>query len=101
MAGLGTRMLPVSAVVPKCLLPLTDAAGRCRAAVHWLCAAARDAGVTEAAVVVSPPQHELLARYVQAACGEGGYAAADPPLPTLHFVIQERPAGFGDAVLRA
>jgi len=101
VAGLGTRMLPMSAVVPKCLLPLADAAGRCRAAVHWLCAAARDAGVAEAAVVVSPTQHELLACYFQAACGESGYAAADPPLPTLHFVVQDRPAGFGDAVLRA
>ncbi|MCL2701322.1 MAG: sugar phosphate nucleotidyltransferase [Phycisphaerae bacterium] len=101
VAGLGTRMLPMSAVVPKCLLPLTDSAGRCRAALHWLCAAARDAGVMEAAVVVSPSQHEMIARYVQASCGEGGYGAADPPLPTLHFVIQDRPAGFGDAVLRA
>ena len=101
VAGLGTRMLPISAVVPKCLLPLTDAAGRCRAAIHWLVAAARDAGVVEAAVVVSPAQHERLACYFQAARGEAGYADADPPLPTLHFVVQDRPLGFGDAVLRA
>lgn len=101
VAGLGTRMLPMSAVLPKCLFPLTDASGRCRPILHWLCDQARTAGVQEVAVVVSPGQHELIARYMKAACSGGDYSQADPPLPTLHYVIQDRPAGFGDAVLRA
>ena len=101
VAGLGTRMMPMSAVLPKALLPLTDGRNRCRAVIHWIAAAARDAGVEELALVILSAQQEPLANYFAAACSGSTFDHADPPLPRIFYVVQDRPAGFGDAVLRA
>ncbi len=97
VAGRGTRLLPLTAAVPKALLPLVDAAGRVRCVLHWVLAEAASAGLRQAAIVVSPGQQEMLDRYIDAARRAG---AADLP-DDIHYIRQPEPRGFGDAVLRA
>ena len=96
VAGKGTRLHPLTSAVPKALFPLVDTLGRCRPVIHWLCAEAKAAGITELAVVVSPEQEGLIERYFAAA------ANATPALPrVIELLIQKEPLGFGDALARA
>ena len=96
IAGLGTRLLPVTSVVPKGLFPLVDGTGRLRAVVHWILCEARAGGINQAALVVSPGQRELLERYFEAARKAPG---ADLP-DQIEYILQPRSEGFGEAVLR-
>jgi len=97
VAGLGTRLRPITCACPKALLPLVDSAGRARSVFHHVLTEAAAAGAAEAAVVISPGQRELIERYL------AGVPAGDPlPLPAhIRYLVQPEPAGFGDAVLRA
>jgi UTP--glucose-1-phosphate uridylyltransferase len=96
VAGLGTRMRPVSFVVPKAMLPLVDAGDRIRTVLHVILAEVRAAGIERAAVITSPGHADALRAYFDAVrrSGEG-----DIP-EHLEYVIQPSAAGFGDAVLR-
>ena len=89
IAGLGTRMLPISAAVPKALLPLVDADGVGLSVLHVILAEAAAAGVERACVIVSPGQQALVAAYVD---------AAQADLPELTFIEQTTAGGFGEAV---
>jgi UTP--glucose-1-phosphate uridylyltransferase len=97
IAGLGTRLLPVSRVVPKAMLPLMGADGRLRTVLHVICAEARAAGAGEVGVVVSPGQREVCEAYFEAA----RQAGADDLPERIEYILQETPAGFGDAVAAA
>jgi UTP--glucose-1-phosphate uridylyltransferase len=89
IAGLGTRMLPISAAVPKALLPLVDADGAGRSVLHVILAEAAAAGVEQACVVVSPGQQGPVAAY---------FDAVQASVPELTFVEQTTAGGFGEAV---
>ena len=95
VAGLGTRLRPLSCVVPKAMMALVDARGRVLPVLHHILAAAAAAGVTEAAVVISPPHESMLRQYVKAAADAG----LDDLPPRIEFFIQHRPEGFGHAVM--
>jgi UTP--glucose-1-phosphate uridylyltransferase len=96
VAGKGSRLHPLTSVVPKALFPLVDSAGRCRPVIHWICAEAKAAGVTELALVVSPAQEGLIEQYLNAA------ANAPPALPrVIELLVQTEPLGFGDALAHA
>ena len=97
VAGLGTRLMPMTAVLPKALFPLVDSAGRVRAVLHQVLAEAAAAGVRHAGVIVSPGQRELLEQYFAAARAAG----ADDLPSRIEYILQPRPAGFGEAVLRS
>ena len=94
VAGLGTRMRPVSTVVPKAMLPLVDAQGRVRTVAHVILAEAGGAGVDRALLVVSPDHAGMIERY---------FAELDATerrdLPAVEYAVQETPGGFGRAVL--
>lgn len=87
-AGRGTRMRPATRSVHKALLPLVD-----RPAIQWIVEEGLRAGVSEFAVVVDPGQADLVVGHFD---GLDGFAE-----PVIHPVIQPRPAGLGDAVLRS
>lgn len=102
VAGLGTRLRPLSAVVPKAMMPLPvctdstrqDGAMAVLPVLHHILAEAAAAGVREAAVVVSPGQEEMLQRYLDAARKTHGKG-----LPArVEFLVQEEALGFGHAV---
>jgi UTP--glucose-1-phosphate uridylyltransferase len=85
--GLGTRMRPMTRWIPKELLPvgLTPL-------IHWTLAEAADAGLTRAIVVTNPAKPLL-----------GEVALDFQPSSELRVVLvsQDRPAGLGDALMRA
>ncbi|MFP4105341.1 MAG: sugar phosphate nucleotidyltransferase [Phycisphaerae bacterium] len=97
IAGLGTRMLPVTKAYPKALLPLVDASGRLRTVLDAILASAAAGGCDEAAVIVSP--HQLNS--VRAVLAQLR-AESQVTLPSVvEFLVQPEPGGFGDAVMQA
>ena len=105
VAGLGTRMLPMTRAVPKEMLPVVD-----RPLIQYAVEEAVAAGISELVFVIDRPRPLLEAHFraVPALAGKietdpGGQPldAARPLLPDgvrLVFVRQERPLGLGHAV---
>lgn len=58
IAGLGTRLLPLSRVVPKEILPLAD-----KPAVQYLLEEARASGIEEVVFVISPGKRQEIMDY--------------------------------------
>ena len=97
VAGLGTRLRPMTYVIPKVMMPLVDCRDRVLPVLHFLLAEAKSAGADEVALVVSP-QHDVPMREYLSAVRPDGYA----DLPTrVEFVRQDEPLGFGHAVAQA
>lgn len=97
VAGLGTRMGPISKAVPKSMFPLVDSRGRLRPLLHHACMEASAAGIDSVAIVVNPQQIDLLHRYFTAA-GKG--SAAELPV-NIDFISQPQPRGLGEALMLA
>jgi UTP--glucose-1-phosphate uridylyltransferase len=75
------------------MMPVPARDGRILPVLHHVLAEAKAAGVTEAAVIVSPPHRAMLHAYLSAA------AAARSDLPErVKLIVQEEPLGFGHAV---
>jgi len=101
VAGLGTRLRPVTAVLPKAMFPLVDPRGRLRTVVHLILAEAAASGIRQAAVIVSPGQQEVIERYLDAARALAAQDAGEVGLPEeIEYIVQPEPEGFGEAVLR-
>ena len=81
-AGLGTRFLPATKVVPKEMLPIGN-----RPALDLIVEEARSAGADEIVIIISHAK-ELIREYFR-------YA------PDVRFVYQEEQRGLGHAVLQA
>ena len=81
-AGLGTRFLPVTRVVPKEMLPIGA-----KPALELIVDEARAAGADEIVIVISEGK-ELIRRYFE---GQGD----------IRFVYQKEQKGLGHAVLQA
>ena len=81
-AGLGTRFLPVTSVIPKEMLPIGS-----RPALELIVDEARSAGATEIVIIISEGK-ELIRRY---------FAGQDD----VKFVYQREQKGLGHAVLQA
>ena len=95
VAGLGTRLRPMSSVVPKAMFPLVSGAGRIRPIVHYICAEALAAGIEEIALIVTPGQEQTFRQYIAAA-----RQAGDADVPTRVEYIPAEPRGFGYAIAR-
>ena len=81
-AGLGTRFLPVTRVVPKEMLPIGA-----KPALELIVDEARAAGADEIVIVISEGK-ELIRKYFEGA-------------PDIRFVYQREQKGLGHAVLQA
>jgi UTP--glucose-1-phosphate uridylyltransferase len=102
-AGLGTRFLPATKVVPKGLLPVIDTP-----ALQLVVEEAFRAGLEDVIVVVGPgqeqiPEHFAAAPALEAELEARGKAEAlasvrRATLPQVRFVIQEEARGLGHAV---
>jgi UTP--glucose-1-phosphate uridylyltransferase len=106
-AGLGTRMLPASKVIPKEILPVVD-----RPAIQVVVEEATAAGIEEIVIVVAPGRSLVLDHFEPAAELErhleerGKYdllamVRATNPSARITSAIQARPLGLGHAVLQA
>ena len=81
-AGLGTRFLPVTKVVPKEMLPIGN-----RPALDLIVEEAKSAGAEEVIIIISHGK-ELIRQYFK-------------DDPSVRFVYQEEQRGLGHAVLQA
>ena len=105
VAGLGTRMLPMTRAVPKEMLPVVD-----RPLIQYAVEEAVAAGISELVFVIDRPRPLLethfravpvLAGKIETSAGGERLDAARALLPDgvhLVFVHQERPLGLGHAV---
>lgn len=97
IAGKGTRLMPVTSVVPKAMFPLIDSTDNIKSVLHVICEHAVSAGAQSVGIVMSPWQVGIVQRYFEAAC-EYGFEE----LPArIEYITQASPNGFGDAVLQA
>jgi UTP--glucose-1-phosphate uridylyltransferase len=105
-AGLGTRFLPGTKVLPKEILPVVD-----RPVIEWAVDEARASGIPEVVMVVSPGK-ELLMRHFEPAPElerhleeRGKHDLLEKVRDigrgvTVSQVLQEEPLGLGHAVLQ-
>lgn len=96
-AGLGTRLLPFTRVLPKELLPV----GR-RTLLDWLAAEAIAAGLDELILVASKGKLPLFRAHIEAA-GRPGNAEDEQTAElwsrlTVRYAVQQQAAGLGDAI---
>ena len=96
IAGKGTRLLPLTGVLPKALFPLVERNKGIRAVLHVLLERLYEAGIEDIAVIISPGQEKMVRDYVKIARANDGLS-----LPSdIHFIEQEQALGFGDAVFQ-
>ncbi len=104
-AGWGTRFLPATKSVPKELFPLNH-----KPILHFALEELQKAGVTEVALVVHPdkkPLYEYFAenQELKQSLVEGNKTqllenySSIFKLPKVTFIVQEKRAGLGDAIL--
>lgn len=97
-AGLGTRMLPLTRVVPKELLPLGA-----KPLIEHAMAELGEAGI-ERVIIVMRKGKEILSRHLTEPFPFPERAHCPRPVPngiTLEFVEQDDPRGLGDALKMA
>ena len=106
-AGLGTRFLPATKVLPKEILPVVD-----RPVIEWAVDEARDSGITDVTLILSPGKDLLMRHFEPAPELEGYLEARDKPEQldkvraiglgvSVNQVLQAEPLGLGHAVLQA
>lgn len=113
LAGHGVRMLPATRAVRKALFPIVDVRGRVSPVLQLIIEEAVNAGIEEIGLVIAPEDEALIRAYfsrlpgpLKSAIGNRAdlLAAAESPgglSEKLTFITQDRPRGFGDAVLHA
>ena len=110
MAGLGTRLYPVSIVLPKGLMPFVLPDGRLTTGLQLIANALLDAGIEQIGLVVSPEQEAVYRQFLSGDSARYGAAlqrraelhAAYEALQRLNacitLIVQPQPYGFGHAV---
>lgn len=107
VAGLGTRMLPASKAIPKCMLPLYNLP-----IIHYIVKELKDAGINEICIITNPRDKSV----------KNYFSLNDKLTKTLknqnkilllnqltdlmkglklHFIPQTKPAGLADAIYYA
>ncbi|MGA8015664.1 MAG: UTP--glucose-1-phosphate uridylyltransferase [Candidatus Dormiibacterota bacterium] len=106
-AGLGTRFLPATKVLPKEMLPVVD-----RPLIEWAIEEAMAAGAAQIALVIATGKELIQAHFMpqpelERVLEERGKLAElaavrhSQELAQITYVLQERPLGLGHAVLCA
>jgi UTP--glucose-1-phosphate uridylyltransferase len=81
MAGLGTRLYPISVVLPKGLMPFVLPDGALTTGLQLIAHALLDAGVEQIGVVVSPENRSVYEAFLVGGCER--YAAVRATRPNL------------------
>ena len=106
-AGLGTRFLPATKVLPKEMLPVVD-----RPVIEWAIEEAMAAGAAEMVLIIANGKELIQAHFerqpelekVLEARGKKAELAAvrhSQDMAHIRYVVQEKPLGLGHAVLCA
>lgn len=97
IAGKGTRLRPITSVVPKALFPLVDKQGNIKSVLQVILEQVKSAGIDDAAIIVSRGQQEILEKFFKSV--RDGTRSQLPN--TIEYIEQTEPKGFGDAVYQA
>jgi UTP--glucose-1-phosphate uridylyltransferase len=81
MAGLGTRLYPISVVLPKGLMPFVLPDGSLTTGLQLITQLLLDAGIEQIGVVVSPENRSVYEAFLAGGCER--YAAARATRPSL------------------
>jgi UTP--glucose-1-phosphate uridylyltransferase len=112
VAGLGTRMFPYTKAVPKTFLPVVTPDGVAKPVIQVIVEEALSSGVEEIALIIQPEDEPRFRAYFQTDARPEALSKLPPALAEearrlsaigrrLTFIPQERPGGFGHAVLLA
>ena len=113
LAGHGVRMMPATRAVRKALFPIVDARGRVSPVLQLIIEEAVNAEIEEIGLVIAPEDEALIRAYfsrlpgpLKSTIGKRADLLAAAEFPgelreKLTMITQDRPRGFGDAVLRA
>ncbi|MBN1551883.1 hypothetical protein JW979_10455 [bacterium] len=114
MAGLGTRLFPVTRFLPKAFIPILDATGSVIPLVQFLLEEAVQSGIEHVGLVVNPQQRELFEKFFfddLPYALEHDFPRGDSVdryilrmrhlCGHIELITQVEPRGFGDAVYRS
>lgn len=102
VAGWGTRRLPVTKVIEKCMLPVGN-----RPLIDFVVEDCQKAGISDIFFVVSQPHSQIedyysrndsLERYLRAARKEQFLPSVTPPPLHFHYIVQDNGGKYGTAV---
>ena len=111
IAGLGTRFLPLSKVIPKEFFPLNS-----KPVIQYIIEEVLEAGIDEIIFVISPEKKEIFENYILKYFREEKKllnilkkrkkekaieALNSIPKIKYRYVLQKKPLGDGDAILKA
>lgn len=111
IAGLGTRFLPLSKIIPKEFFPLAS-----KPVIQYIVEEAFEAGVEKIIFVISPEKREIFNKYIlkyfredkdllkilkKRKKQEAIEALNSIPKINYDYVVQKEPRGDGDAILKA
>ena len=107
VAGLGTRLLPITKSIPKCMIPIVD-----KPVIHYLVDEAVQAGCTDVLLIISKSQDAVvdyfstnpqLNRRLKVAQKEYMLEECNrfTNLVNIHYLCQDQPLGLGHAILLA
>ena len=95
IAGKGTRLMPVTSVLPKAMFPIVQHGGTIRCLIHLILEEVLSARIEHVGIVASAGQTDMLQQYFESVLASG-YGR----LPAhIEYIIQPSPEGFGNAVL--
>ena len=97
IAGKGSRLIPLTSVLPKALFPVVCYDKEVRSIIHVLLNELRQAGIDNVCIIVSPGQEDVVRQYLSAARRSCRVSLSSQ----ISFVEQREPKGFGDALLQA
>jgi UTP--glucose-1-phosphate uridylyltransferase len=94
VAGKGTRLMPMTSILPKALFPLINAKGQIKSALQVILELVHNEGIENVALIHSPGQYEQIQRFLSEVVDSG------PSIfpKRVQFIEQSSPSGFGHAV---
>jgi UTP--glucose-1-phosphate uridylyltransferase len=96
VAGKGTRLWPITSVIPKAMMPLVDSRGNILSVLHVIIRQVMSAGVARVGIIVSDGQQDTLNQYFTSVEKSTGETISS----VIEYIHQPQAKGFGDAVLR-
>jgi UTP--glucose-1-phosphate uridylyltransferase len=97
IAGRGTRLMPVTSVVPKAMFPIVCRNQTIKCLIHLILEQIISAEIEHVGIIVSNWQIDMVKQYFKFLQEDD---ISKPPIH-IEYIIQQSPKGFGNAVLKS